>query len=145
MITSCKNWYKQVNTHKLTDNPMSSFGLIEESMKLSHSFKQLTFSEYILHNFSHVPSHLKESFSPCLGRKVKFNLLPSTNSIGQWSFGNVSKRNVGTGGTDIDFVLSCHVLLQVQSNFGRSKLFWTGRNCFDCIQIILIMFKLDFS
>ena len=29
MITSCKNWYKQGNSAKLTNIPMSSFGLIE--------------------------------------------------------------------------------------------------------------------
>ena len=29
MITSCKNWKKQVDSAKPTSNPMSSFGLIE--------------------------------------------------------------------------------------------------------------------
>ena len=33
---SCKNWYKQVNTQKSTNNPMSSFGLIEGNIELSH-------------------------------------------------------------------------------------------------------------
>ena len=37
------------------------------------------------------------------------------------------------------------VLLYVQNDFGLSKLFWTGTNCFGQVQIILVMFKLDFS
>jgi hypothetical protein len=31
-----QNWYKQVKTQKSTNNPMSSFGFIEENMELSH-------------------------------------------------------------------------------------------------------------
>jgi hypothetical protein len=37
MITSCKNWGIQGNSAKSTNNPMSSFGLIEENMELSHT------------------------------------------------------------------------------------------------------------
>ena len=42
------------------------------------------------------------------------------------------------------------VLLYVQNDFGLSKLFWKGTNCFGQVQIILVMFKwalfkLDFS
>ena len=36
MSTSCKTWKKQGNTQKSTNNPMSSFGLIEENMEMSH-------------------------------------------------------------------------------------------------------------
>ena len=36
MSTSCKNWKKQVSTQKSTNNSMSSFGLIEENVELSH-------------------------------------------------------------------------------------------------------------
>jgi hypothetical protein len=36
MITSCKNWKKQVKTQKSTNNLMSIFGLIKENMELSH-------------------------------------------------------------------------------------------------------------
>ena len=36
MITSCKNWLKQVKTQKSTNNPISHFDLIEENMELSH-------------------------------------------------------------------------------------------------------------
>ena len=35
MSTSCKNWGIQGNSAKSTNNPMSSFGLIEENMELS--------------------------------------------------------------------------------------------------------------
>jgi hypothetical protein len=37
IITSCKNWEIQGNSAKSTNNPMSSFGLIEENMQLSHT------------------------------------------------------------------------------------------------------------
>ena len=37
MITSYKNWGIQGNSVKSTNNPMSSFGLIEENMELSHT------------------------------------------------------------------------------------------------------------
>ena len=36
MITSFKNWGIQGNSAKSTNNPMSSFGSIEENMELSH-------------------------------------------------------------------------------------------------------------
>ena len=35
-ISFCKNWQKQVNIPKLTNNLMSIFGLIEENIELSH-------------------------------------------------------------------------------------------------------------
>ena len=37
MITSCKNLEIQGNSGKSTNNPMSSFRLIEENMELSHT------------------------------------------------------------------------------------------------------------
>jgi hypothetical protein len=37
MITSCKNWRIQGSSDKSTNNLMSSFGLIEENMELSHT------------------------------------------------------------------------------------------------------------
>jgi hypothetical protein len=39
MITSCQNWGIQGNSAKSTNNPMSSFGLIEENMELSPIYK----------------------------------------------------------------------------------------------------------
>ena len=36
MITSCKNWGFQGKSAKSTSNPMSSFGLIEYNLELSH-------------------------------------------------------------------------------------------------------------
>ena len=36
MITSCKNWQEQVKMQKSTNNPMSSFGIIEVNTELSH-------------------------------------------------------------------------------------------------------------
>ena len=37
MVTSWKNWGIQGNSAKSINNPMSSFGLIEENMELSHT------------------------------------------------------------------------------------------------------------
>ena len=34
---------------------------------------------------------------------------------------------------------------KLRNYFGLSKLFWIGTNCFGQVQIILVMFKLDFS
>ena len=39
----------------------------------------------------------------------------------------------------------CPGILQVQNDFGPSKLFWTETNCFGRVQIILDRFNLDFS
>ena len=51
IITSCKNWQKQGNSVKSTNNPMSSFGLIEKNLELSHIYqavlKLLSFTIYI--------------------------------------------------------------------------------------------------
>ena len=40
------------------------------------------------------------------------------------------------------YALSFYVY--VQNDFGLSKLFWMGPNCFGQVQIILVRFKLDF-
>ena len=37
LITSCKNWGIQGNSAKSTNNPKSSFSLIEENMERSHT------------------------------------------------------------------------------------------------------------
>ena len=41
------------------------------------------------------------------------------------------------------YALSCY--MYIQNDFGPSKLFWTGTNCFGWVQIILVRFILDFS
>ena len=41
MITCCKNWGIQGNSAKSTNNPMSSFGLIEKNLELSHIYQAL--------------------------------------------------------------------------------------------------------
>ena len=74
MITSCKNWYKQVNTQKSTNNPMSSFDLIEKNMELSHIHlavayfrrtKTISWNSYFL-CIRYMDRYCKESFRTLL-------------------------------------------------------------------------------
>ena len=51
MITTCKNWQKQGNSAKSTNNPVSSFGLTEQNLELSHIY-QAVLSYFFANVFS---------------------------------------------------------------------------------------------
>ena len=77
MITSCKNWSKQVNAQKYT--PMSSFGLIEENMELSHIHLAVLEIRIIILCTVYLQDHLVFGvhtffYSKCYIKKTKVHL-----------------------------------------------------------------------